>query len=238
VSSVDGWSFEYYIHDKFHPLKRIGRKKKSSHILITPGLVAITAICRVTYGGFNMKQFLTALFLALGVPLFISCSPISSALQAEAGKAPPFTEILKAPGQYTGTTVIWGGVIVEISNRQDGTYLIVINADLDSGQRPGEKDLSKGRFIAFHKEFLDPSVYKEGREITVAGKITGSEELPIGEMRYRYPVVTVEEIHLWEEPKAYYDPYFYDPWYFWPYPYWRYPYAYPYPYPYYPRHYR
>jgi len=177
--------------------------------------------------GLDMKRFLMAFWpFSLTFLLMMSCSPISATLQEEAGKAPPFTEILKAPEGYTGTTVIWGGVIVETDNRQDGTRLIVIRTALDSSQRPVEQDLSEGRFIAFYKESLDPVVYSKGREITLAGEITGSEESQIGEMRYRYPVVTVKEIHLWEEPKAYSDSYFYDPWYPSPYPYGFYPYPY------------
>jgi len=35
---------------------------------------------------------------------------------------------------------------------------IVINTALDSGQRPAEKDLSKGRFVAFYKEFLTRTI--------------------------------------------------------------------------------
>jgi len=173
-----------------------------------------------------MKKNLAAFAFVFLMTLCMSCSPISSTLETEAKKAPPFADILKTPERYTGTTVIWGGVIVETDNRQGGTYLIVINTNLDSGRQPMEKDVSEGRFIAFSKEFLDPAIYQKGREITVAGEITGSEELLIGEKQYRYPVVTVKEIHLWEESKTYYDPYFYDPWYFSPYPYWHYPYPY------------
>ncbi len=56
----------------------------------------------------------------------------------------------------------------------------------------------------------------------MAGELQGEKVEPLGEMNYRYPLVTSEQIYLWPDyyPYAYYSDYpwwYYDPW--WEYPY-------------------
>ena len=67
--------------------------------------------------------------------------------------------------------------------------------------------------------FLDPAIYRSGRDITVAGEVQGSEVRRLGEIAYRYPVIAALELHLWKEPLSPQS----------------YPYAYPFGYPYYRR---
>ncbi len=58
----------------------------------------------------------------------------------------------------------------------------------------------------------------------MAGEIVGEEFRKLGEMDYRYPLLSGKQIYLWRESyypgPYYYRPYYYDPW--WGYPiYWR-----------------
>ncbi len=59
-------------------------------------------------------------------------------------------------------------------------------------------DETRGRFIAVSKQFLDPTVYARGRVITVVGEVIGDSVKPLGAMVYRYPLLEVEAVHLWE----------------------------------------
>jgi outer membrane lipoprotein len=136
---------------------------------------------------------------------------------------------MRDPEAHQGKTILWGGEILSIVNRKDGTLLEVLQKPLDFENRPKEVDSSGGRFMAFIDRYLDPAVYAEGRQVSVAGPIQGKEQRAIGEIQYVYPVVRVVEIHLWpkrvHEPMYYYpDPFWYDRWW------WRYPYPYRYPY--------
>ena len=161
-------------------------------------------------GSFVLIILLTAL---------TACAPLSQDIRRQADKSAPFSEIQKNPDAFRGTVVIWGGVIIEIANLKESTAIKVLQTDLDIQERPTEPDHSEGRFIVRVERFLDPDIFKKGRQITVGGEISGKEIQPIGEIQYVYPVVQAKELKLWEQP-APYPPYYYDPWYWGPYP-WR-----------------
>jgi len=144
-----------------------------------------------------------------------ACAPVSQELRREAEASAPFSEIRKNPEKFKGAVVLWGGVIIETVNRQDSTSVRVMQTALDFQGRPTDLDRSEGRFIVVVDRFLDPDIFKKGREITVGGEIAGSETHPIGEIRYVYPVVRARELKLWEQ-RIPYPPSYYDPWYWGP----------------------
>jgi outer membrane lipoprotein len=170
------------------------------------------------------------LILLAGVAWAFSCVPFSSNLMEKADPSVNFGDVRRNPEAFLGRTVIWGGVIVETLNRPDETLVIVRLTQLDFDTHPIYTDRSPGRFIIRYQGFLDPVIYKEGREITAAGEIAGKETLPLGNLNYVYPVIMAKEIHLWERPVSYgpyYYPYYpYDPYYpwWWYRPYWGRPY--------------
>lgn len=135
--------------------------------------------------------------------------------------------VLENPSAYTGRIVLWGGKIIETGNVNNSTEIIVMQMPLNYMYEPKDEKSTQGRFIARSEQFLDPAVYKADREITLAGEVIGAVERPLDKTTYRYPVVTVRELHLWEQyyPRYYPDYYWYDP--FWgPYPYYYGPYYY------------
>jgi outer membrane lipoprotein len=165
------------------------------------------------------------LFFFLGG--FTGCTPaISKQVREEAGEPVPFEALLMRTDDYKGRVVIIGGYILETLNEPDGSWLTVLQSPLDSQNRPESSDLSKGRFLVWSKEFLDPVVYSKERRITVGGQVIGSQERKLGSLTYQYPVIEAKEIHLWSKEVEHIGPY-YDPWY---YPWYRHPYRYRYPY--------
>lgn len=165
--------------------------------------------------------------ILLAIIVSLSCSPISQEIITQVDQTLTLTEILKSVDHYKGKMVLWGGVIVETIHRPEETLIIVTQTALDYEKRPKNPDQSEGRFIVIKRGFLDPAIYATGRTITVAGEVSGKEELPLGEILYVYPVVTATQLILWQ--KLEYPPYYYDPWYWEPYPFWG-------PYPYYYHH--
>jgi outer membrane lipoprotein len=160
-----------------------------------------------------------------------SCAPFSKNIMDQVDPALTFEDVLRDPSIFQGKTVLWGGVIVETLNRPNETVIKVRQTELDLEKRPTNLDHSRGRFLIQYNGFLDPAIYKEGREITVAGEIIGKEVLPLGNLNYTYPLVGAKEIHLWERLPSYrgvypYYPWYYDPLYPWGWyrPYWRHPY--------------
>jgi len=167
--------------------------------------------------------------MTLGLSLFVlsACAhkPIAEQYRNEAeAQNLTFSMIYQNPDAYVGGFVLWGGIIVQTTVVKGGTQIIVAETPIGEGERPENVQNSQGRFIAMSSQFLDPTIYKAGREITLAGQVAGKKTLPLGETTYTYPVVTVKQIHLWQPRPRYVYPYVY--------PY-GYPYGYPYVYPYY-----
>lgn len=152
--------------------------------------------------------------------LLVSCTSVPTQLQGE------YTEVTPASVQpeLFGASVRWGGLLVETRNEQNRTCFEVLSRQLDKYMRPLVEDTTLGRFIACTNGFHDPEVYAKGREVTVVGQIQSIEDRKIEEFAYRYPVLEVTDLVLWEKRKTvmhynnYYDP-FYSP-YYWGRPYW------------------
>ncbi|MDH4265706.1 MAG: Slp family lipoprotein, partial [Deltaproteobacteria bacterium] len=68
-----------------------------------------------------MKGWLLLLLLVVG-PV-ISCAPISKEIMYRVDTTLTFRDIQKDPGAYAGKTVLWGGVIIETSNKQQETLI-------------------------------------------------------------------------------------------------------------------
>jgi outer membrane lipoprotein len=170
-----------------------------------------------------MSNRVRALIVICCLVFFSGCAHvISKDLRNKVDSSLTVEKAIQNPSAYKGKTVVWGGEIIETLNQKNGTTEIeVFQIPLDlTTDAPKASNVSEGRFLILVNKYLDPYLYQKGRRITVAGEILGEQIKPLGEMDYRYPLVSSKQIHLWEE---YYYPYYYpcrlyDPW--WGYPYW------------------
>lgn len=136
---------------------------------------------------------LLALFVVVGC-----APPFSKQLLERVDSTILFPALQEHPDTYKGKLVMIGGVIVESKNSREGTAIEILQKPLDGQGRPLQTDATGGRFIAVSDKFLDAAVYHAGRLITVIAEVAGSTTRPLGEIEYRYPVVTVKDLHLWE----------------------------------------
>lgn len=147
------------------------------------------------------------------------CANIPVPIAAVPAGNVPLAEVRATPQQFAGVSARWGGQIAAVRNLKEETQIEVVMRRLDSEGRPYAEDNSDGRFLAVVTGFVDPMLYEKGREITVRGMLAGTQEQLIGEYRYTYPVVRVEQVHLWSPrppPLPLYDePWWWDPWYPW-----------------------
>jgi outer membrane lipoprotein len=153
-----------------------------------------------------------------------AANPASSISQAIVDDV-SLTQARSAVDAYMGSTVRWGGVVTEVENKADKTWIFLIGRALRDDEKPITDSVSEGRFVASFSGFVDPLVYKSGRPLTVVGSIESSTVRAIGEYDYRFPVVAVRDSYLWAEPARIkfiyapaprYDYYYYHPY---PYPY-------------------
>lgn len=136
---------------------------------------------------------------ALLLTVLAGCGgPFSESTVEAAKNQPSFGALRQDPTAYKGRLVIFGGKIAQIQNRKSATVLEIVQRPLGSDERPRSTNQSGGRFLAVTPKFLDPSIYKRGREVTVAGRISGIQPGTIGKRSYTYPVVNISQIHLWQ----------------------------------------
>lgn len=133
-----------------------------------------------------------------------------------------FRELQATPAAFANKKVVLGGVIVKTTNKDDGTLIEIYQTRLDYSNRPIDIDISQGRFLALYNGFLDGTIYRPGRKITVVGVVLGEKILQLDEIDYRYPFLQVINLKLFqEETSRPYYPYYYDydypwnPWYPW-----------------------
>ena len=109
-----------------------------------------------------------------------------------------------------GERVRWGGEIISVDTKPDSTCFEILSRELYSDARPNGHDASGGRFIACGKGFYDPEVYTKGREMTIVGQVTGTEQHQVGDYNYTYARVDTDGVYLWPHRDYYYGGY--DPW--------------------------
>lgn len=150
-----------------------------------------------------MMRTTAPLFLLL---LLSGCSgkPVLQSEGADMNLQP--TVIADGGNQYIGKRVLWGGTIVGSTNLEGRSRLEILSYPLDSEFRPQTDSKAGGRFLAYHKGYLETVDYAAGRQVSLVGTVNMIEEGRLGEHRYRYPSVDVEQLHLWpqpgEEPKS------------------------------------
>lgn len=176
-----------------------------------------------------MKPQFGLLLAVLAAWLGGCASPVPEPIRQTAPNSAPVRVVQQDPQRHVGSEVRWGGNIIAVENRQDATWVFVLSRPLANDGEPRLDATPLGRFIAVLEGFHEPTVYEEGRALTVRGPIREVITRQVGEYPYRYPLVEVNAHYLWSEPARrdsyYYDPWFYDPWYY-PYysPFYRHPY--------------
>jgi outer membrane lipoprotein len=144
----------------------------------------------------NSKPALLALLPAL---LLSACA--SAPTFNTTGVDPFLTpqSVTTSPQAATGKRVQWGGTIIDTANLQDRTQIEVLAYPLDSKARPQSESSPLGRFFLEQSGFLDPATYKQGRQISAVGTVTGTRTSKVGEASYEQPVVDGMQIYLWPE---------------------------------------
>lgn len=161
------------------------------------------------------------------MPVIRQCLPIALLALAGCATAPKplqgdYAASVPDASAANAQRVRWGGEIIRVDNGSDRSCFEVLARPLDAQARPLRRDHSDGRFLACRSGFYDPAVFEAGREITVTGRVDGSELRKVGDYEYRYPRVSADVIYLWSEREAVahyghpvfygWDPFWYRPW--------------------------
>jgi len=158
------------------------------------------------------------LMLVIAVGAIAGCASVPAPLEGNYSES-FFPD--QAGDRSIGANVRWGGLVVETRPEAGRTCIEILAQELDRTARPVRSDQEHGRFIACRDEFIDPEIFVNGREVTVAGRLTEFSQGKVGEFEYVYPFVAADAIYLWPERQEQY-------WHGYGYYGWGYPYSWPY----------
>lgn len=136
---------------------------------------------------------------ALPILLLAACAPQPRFDTSEADLSVTPEQAVSQMERLEGTRVLWGGVIVASHNREESTQLEVLGYPLTDRQRPDTDASPQKRFLAIKSGYLETADYAPGRQVTVSGPLTGIRSGRVGKARYSYPVVRIDDSHLWPE---------------------------------------
>ncbi len=142
-------------------------------------------------------------FLVLLLILISGCAPvISPELRAKVDPSLTFAEVLQNPDAHKGKIVLWGGEIVQVIPQNGTTGFKVLQMPLGLREKPVDASASEGKFLVLVKQFIDLSIFQNGKKITVAGEIEGvarkGEIKSLSETDSQYPLILSKQIYLWK----------------------------------------
>jgi outer membrane lipoprotein len=101
------------------------------------------------------------------------------------------------PQSATGRQVLWGGVILGVTNLVHSTLVEMQAYPLGYQEKPQTDEAPQGRFLLEQSGFLEPAVYTDGRLLTATGRITRIDTGKAGETQQSFPVIEAQQLHLW-----------------------------------------
>ncbi|MCW5890318.1 MAG: Slp family lipoprotein [bacterium] len=130
----------------------------------------------------------------LSLLVALACARPPAALRGDY----PRTTVAEAVADAGGRREVrWGGELVATTPTGDRTCFEVVERPLDRAARPRGTDETSGRFLACAAGFYDPALWAPGREMTVVGRLDGTQTGAVGGATYRFPRVDAEAVHLW-----------------------------------------
>lgn len=106
-------------------------------------------------------------------------------------------EVAATPERYSDDTVLWGGMILAVSNLADSTEVTILGYPLDRAQRPVPRAATQGRFILVLPGYVERHDYPDGLFLTATGALAGTRVGRVDEADYVYPLVRAEHVHRW-----------------------------------------
>ena len=174
----------------------------------------------------DMKKWCLITF---SLVLLLGCAPVLRQDLIQQGiREFALSDLIERPDLHKGRLFILGGIVASTKVTDQGSVIEAIYVPVNARGYLQGTGSSQGRFLAYlpkNRGLLDPLIYREEREITIAGEFREVRTGRLDETDYTYPVFEIIDIHLWQA--SYYYPGY--PLYYSPYPY-AYPYGGYYPY--------
>ncbi|MGQ0694511.1 MAG: Slp family lipoprotein [Nitrospiraceae bacterium] len=148
----------------------------------------------------RVRHFISSWLAAM--ILLAGCSSqriVPESLEPLIDRTVTFREVLASPESYRGRLLVLGGEVLKAKRLQEGTRIELLQLPLEDGEEPTlDRQQSQGRFLALRQEFLDPAMVVEGTRVTIVGEVSGAKTDHLDDVEYRYPMLIVKHLHVWE----------------------------------------
>ena len=145
-----------------------------------------------------MKKYLFLFYSLLG-----ACTSLPQAMKNVHVVDLTYSQVSQNIDSHKDTPVRWGGVIIDVENEENFSFVQILYYPLSYSGRPQPDELHGGRFVIKSTEFLDPVVYAKDKEITVTGVLNGKIKRLVGKKIIQVPLIQSSGIHLWPEGNGY-----------------------------------
>ncbi|MHB1927505.1 MAG: Slp family lipoprotein [Leptospirillum sp.] len=148
----------------------------------------------------TMGEFLSFLIL-LTLTACADSPPFSSDQIDRADKSVTLSRLMDSPDDYTGKTVIVGGVI-NVVERQGILNRIYVQAyPMDSAYHPDLAQHSAGHIMVVTDQPLSPALFAPGRTIEVLGTVHKTQVMPnFADRAERVVVIKARVLHVRRRP--------------------------------------
>jgi len=114
-----------------------------------------------------------------------------------------FIELQQNPDSFIGRELMLGGVIISLEKRRSGgMQLEVAQLPLSAADLPMGNYKPSGRFLVTIPDELDRREYRPGMLVTVIGAVRNSAKVIVDGEESVFPVLAVQEMQLWPEPRV------------------------------------
>lgn len=145
------------------------------------------------------RQFSALVLMALAMCLLLSaCSTIPSDVMEQVDPSLTLADAKSAPARWQGKTFLLGGTIEDRTDFGNITRLRIQEYPLDAENRPHLSSLSYGSFLVLARLGLDSAEFLPGKQITMAGRLTGIEPFKGDDKSGRLPSFEVAYLRALE----------------------------------------
>ena len=138
-----------------------------------------------------------SLFLFVISMLLSACSGLPPKIENAPWEDVDYRQAHENSERFAGLPIRWGGTIVDVTNEEEYSEMQVLYYPLNAFGRPSLRQPNGGRFLMQSDKFLDPAIYVNGTEITVAGTFSGEIDRKVGNKTIQLPLISSAESHLW-----------------------------------------
>ncbi len=114
-----------------------------------------------------------------------------------------YSRSVTAAEKVKGSMARWGGIIVDVENKSQKTFVEVAHFPLNHYGKPVTSENTVGRFKARINGFVDPILLEKGRTVTFVGQLDDPMSGMVGEQPYIYPTLDVDDYYIWRKESEY-----------------------------------